>query len=1132
GVGNQDGGDTDAPEVCYDAMSSFNVTVSLQPKTPSSPTGGANSIGATQSLGSGSLGRTSFGSTSSTVVSKTPSLAESIGNFDPDKFDKIAKQALAGSGLLSGDMSAAFPESIERAEQVLRHTREVLARADGPAADSLGSHGDGDGRGRLTTEELEQLSRALKRTLFVCPNHKGLHALRGEVHRRLQDFRTAVGSLRLAVRMDKTALNVRQRLAEVLLSQGMVWIDGGDDEAALACFEEACTVDGANACAHFCKTIALVKLAKFGDALRAMEAVLGRRRGTADDFVLRAKIRWALGMVGPGNDDMDTARALQSDHPEVLMFRRRCLGDAEALYAKAKALADAGDDAAAVKVLNQVAEFTPDDVKVPIVRAACKRRLKDFVGALEDYDECAFRHFQGVHVGRRALHEAVNQIRNIRGEATEKRRGGGGGGSRGGAGVEFSFSSRRESSPVVAAGGDDGDDREDDGGARRGGSDNDGGGGNEEDAKEEKEEKEVAAAAAAGVGGGGGGTGNEAGRGGGVAVRVETAVSSSGPSLPERWVTACVGVDDSSFRGNKQNVVTACMYNTERRAEAELRWRFRLAIPHAGLDPTYALRLAPSRCSAQQRQHEQQEKQQQEQKQQQQQRVPREQAPFSLPLSPPPSMSQGGATGDGNGGLLRSASRGRGGGRDEEPGEEKQQQQQQGGEGYTEPPYITRQRCLVLNDWALSLFEVGEYAKAVLALDLAIAGDQVFAKATGGKMESKFFLNRQELTVALVEQGDCCRGSGAAEMAVRDYKRALEVEPGNWMVSTRLSLAHYLKGNRLFNSGDFLGAKSEVDTAIAFNWKVPAYYILRGHAQYFGGWISDAHSDYRKALQLDPENLEAQRLCRQFDSKGKRDWWSGGGGESDKKTEEEEEYHLPAAASRSTSVVERSRNKLNPSPPWSLPASSDSSVSSSSSWLTITAPSRPSPQRPPPLGLPTASTSGRSMMTTTATSTTTCSAASFASSSASSARVATTTTASGTTRKGPACRCEQCGAVGGDLQSSEPRTTRGEFWSAERDVTGGAIIPRGGHRSSWKRKQHRSVRRRRGAGPLPKVDSRVPKQPEWGEKAIFWVKAGDDGVKRVFKERFGGVPARNERLWGMLRPAPKKSWSAAGTAAG
>lgn len=42
-------------------------------------------------------------------------------------------------------------------------------------------------------------------------------------------------------------------------------------------------------------------------------------------------------------------------------------------------------------------------------------------------------------------------------------------------------------------------------------------------------------------------------------------------------------------------------------------------------------------------------------------------------------------------------------------------------------------------------------------------------------------------------RGDCFRAGGAAEMAVRDYKRALEVEPNNWMVKTRLSLAHYLK---------------------------------------------------------------------------------------------------------------------------------------------------------------------------------------------------------------------------------------------------------------------------------------------------------------------------------------------------
>lgn len=48
-------------------------------------------------------------------------------------------------------------------------------------------------------------------------------------------------------------------------------------------------------------------------------------------------------------------------------------------------------------------------------------------------------------------------------------------------------------------------------------------------------------------------------------------------------------------------------------------------------------------------------------------------------------------------------------------------------------------------------------------------------------------------SMAGVARGDCYRGGGAAEMAVRDYKRALEVEPSNWMVKTRLSLAHYLK---------------------------------------------------------------------------------------------------------------------------------------------------------------------------------------------------------------------------------------------------------------------------------------------------------------------------------------------------
>lgn len=39
------------------------------------------------------------------------------------------------------------------------------------------------------------------------------------------------------------------------------------------------------------------QLGRFTEALGAMESVLGRREGTADDYILRGKIRWALGMV-------------------------------------------------------------------------------------------------------------------------------------------------------------------------------------------------------------------------------------------------------------------------------------------------------------------------------------------------------------------------------------------------------------------------------------------------------------------------------------------------------------------------------------------------------------------------------------------------------------------------------------------------------------------------------------------------------------------------------------------------------------------------------------------------------------------------------------------------------------------
>lgn len=49
--------------------------------------------------------------------------------------------------------------------------------------------------------------------------------------------------------------------------------------------------------------------------------------------------------------------------------------------------------------------------------------------------------------------------------------------------------------------------------------------------------------------------------------------------------------------------------------------------------------------------------------------------------------------------------------------------------------------------------------------------------------------------------------------------------------------------------------------------QVSAYHLSRGHALYFNGQISEAHADYRRALELDPGNAEARRLCFQFGMK-------------------------------------------------------------------------------------------------------------------------------------------------------------------------------------------------------------------------------------------------------------------------
>ncbi|CAM9529457.1 unnamed protein product, partial [Discosporangium mesarthrocarpum] len=551
-----------------------------------------------------------------------------------------------------------------------------------------------------------------------------------------QDLRTAVCCFRLAVRMDVSSLALRERLANTLQIQGMVWMDAKDYRAALVCFEEACVVDSLNASFHTNRAVACIKAClffwKYADALKAMDSVMGCRGATVDDLVLRAKIRWAVGLVREmGNTDMLEAQGMQPKHPEVLMFMRRKLGETEELYAKAKAKAMNGDDRAAIKLLDMVAKAIPDDVKIPVIRATSRRRLGDYIGALKDLDLAGFQHFRGVYVGLRAVREAVAHMREFQptpGTQSES---------------SPTPGTHSESSPTPGT-------------------------------QSESRPYE---------------------QGQGLEVKVCSAI----PSFHRFVLSAQAArthntkVDLSSEGRGKEgkgtddlataptSLVTATpppftrelsthpepnpnpnpwQASRERKTMMLLQSQHRRAIPYAGQDPDYSFSLEDHLQPIGRRVL----------------------APTLLigPASPPAPQKmnpipnpaeeavregkeahaqvEGGEVGKKEGGGAQNV-------------------------GYLEPIYITRQRELVLNDWALDMFQQGDFIKAVRAMNLVVASEQHLANTTGRALDSRFFINR----------GDCCRACGLAEEAVSDYHQALRVDPTNWDVKTRLSMAHYLQ---------------------------------------------------------------------------------------------------------------------------------------------------------------------------------------------------------------------------------------------------------------------------------------------------------------------------------------------------
>ena len=171
------------------------------------------------------------------------------------------------------------------------------------------------------------------------------------------------------------------------------------------------------------------------------------------------------------------------------------------------------------------------------------------------------------------------------------------------------------------------------------------------------------------------------------------------------------------------------------------------------------------------------------------------------------------------------------------------------------PSDIKLQINLILNDMSLDYASKGNYEKAILLLNKIIKTEETMNGNGLIKVNHRYYINR----------GDCHRALNLLADAIYDYNLALNIKSDDWEIKTRLSLTHYLIGTIYFNQSQFQETKLEFDKAILYNPKVTEYYIIRGRTHYYLSNYKQAYSDFKRALQLDENNIEVKEWLSQFD---------------------------------------------------------------------------------------------------------------------------------------------------------------------------------------------------------------------------------------------------------------------------
>lgn len=158
---------------------------------------------------------------------------------------------------------------------------------------------------------------------------------------------------------------------------------------------------------------------------------------------------------------------------------------------------------------------------------------------------------------------------------------------------------------------------------------------------------------------------------------------------------------------------------------------------------------------------------------------------------------------------------------------------------------VRTQIALTYNDIGKTLFSQERYRDAITPFNEAI-------NFLGG--DSGLFINR----------GDCYRMRGMNEVALADYHHAVELGAAAHLVNPRLAVVHYGISLQLYNQTDYSGSAIECTRAISYNPNLADYYVARAKSQIQLGSPSTAHDDLQKALTIQANHEEANRILSGF----------------------------------------------------------------------------------------------------------------------------------------------------------------------------------------------------------------------------------------------------------------------------